>query len=204
MMTQATTSLTGPLGLPHGSIRGLLAIQIMLIFLLLLLLPGVDQPPIPLNMYFLLSLVMVFFVAHGKSIPYKGQAQPSPLWLPGGTLRALILLGIIGSMVYLIVKDPSRFARLNLDPAQLPNFKYYLGSLAGGFIVGHLLKKSPLPHGWAFQSFQGWVALISMGSLLVETILQVFVNQTLSEKLDLVTWQCIVTGVAAFYYGVRS
>ncbi|WP_020472155.1 hypothetical protein [Zavarzinella formosa] len=195
---------TTPLGLPPGSIRGLLAVQITTIFLLLLLVPEANQVPVPLNLYFLLSLVMVFFVAHGASIREKSDPSPSPLYLPGGTLRFLMLGGTIGALVYLGMNHPERFDRLTPDPGQFANWKFYLGSLAGGFFVGHLLKISPLPHGWAFQSFQAWVALIAMLSLVVETILQVFAKPSLVEKLDFVTWQCLVTGITAFYYGVRS
>ena len=110
----------------------------------------------------------------------------------------------VGTLVYLGMNHPGRLDRLTPNPEQFGNWKYYLGSLSGGFFLGHLLKVSPLPHGWAFQSFQAWVSLIAMMSLLVETILQVFVKTTLADKLDFVTWQCIVTGITAFYYGVRS
>ena len=81
----ATLNVRPPLGLPAGSIRGLLALQIVLIFWMLLLVT--QEIPIPLNLYFLLSLVMMFFVSHGKSIARRGEGVSSPLWLPGGSIR---------------------------------------------------------------------------------------------------------------------
>lgn len=203
-MSETHPAPSAPLGLPPGSVRGLLAIQITAIFLLLLVVPEEKVIPMPLNVYFLLSLVMVFFVAHGKTIHERSHPSPSPLYLPGGTLRLLILASVVGSVVYLGLKHPDRFDSLTPDPAQFANWKYYLGSLAGGFLLGHLLKIIPIRHGWAFQSFQAWSALIAMFSLLLETILQVFVKTTLADKLDFVVWQCAVIGISAFYYGVRS
>ena len=64
--------------------------------------------PIPLNLYFLLSLVMVFFVSHGKSIARKGDATPSPLWLPGGTLRFVILAGTAAVFAFVLFEHPDR------------------------------------------------------------------------------------------------
>src|SRR5262245_46274622 len=93
-----------PLGLPPGSIRGLLALQITIIFWVLLLVPNEKFVPIPLNLYFLLAVVMIFFVSHGKSIARKGEATPSPLWLPGGTLRFIILAGTAAVFAYVAIK----------------------------------------------------------------------------------------------------
>lgn len=196
--------LPTPLGLPPGSIRGLLAIQITAIFLLLLVVPVDKIIPMPLNVYFLMSLVMVFFVAHGSSIHSRDNPLPSPLYLPGGTLRFLILASVVGSVVYLGLKHPERFDSLTPDATQFAHWKHYLGSLAGGFFVGHLLKVIPIRHGWVFQSFQAWSALIAMFTLFLETILQVFVKTTLADKLDFVSWQCAVIAISAFYFGVRS
>jgi len=113
----ATVVPRPPLGLPPGSIRGLLAIQIAASFWMLLLAP--DDKKVPLNLYFLLSLVMVFFVAHGKSIARRAEPTPSPLWLPGGTLRFLIQAGTAAVFAFLAVKHPDRFERLTPKPEQL-------------------------------------------------------------------------------------
>lgn len=219
MSSSAPKAIT-PLGLPPGSIRALLAIQVVGIFLLLLLVPDSNKIPAPLNLYFLMPLVLVFFVAHGSSIHKKADKQPSPLYMPSGSIRFLILAGIVGTIGYIGVQHPERFDRLNPFPptelvlidagaqAEMTKlthvWKFYMASLAGGFILGYFIKVLPFAHGWAFQSFKAWVALIAMFSLFLETILQVFVKTTLVEKLDFVVWQCAVTAICSFYYGVRS
>lgn len=199
----ATVAPRPPLGLPPGSIRGLLAVQIVIIFWMLLLTPR-DDIQIPLNLYFLLSLVMVFFVAHGKSIARRSEPTPSPLWLPGGTLRLLLLAGTAAVLVYVYLNHPERLNRLTPNPDQLKNWKYYLGALGMGFFLGYGTRLLPFRHAWAFQSFQAWIAILAMAILFLEMVFQVIINWSLTRQLDAVAWQTIVTGVAAFYYGSRS
>jgi hypothetical protein len=198
----ATVAVRPPLGLPPGSIRGLLALQITVIFWMLLLTPTSVQ--IPLNLYFLLSLVMMFFVAHGKSIARRDEPTSSPLWLPGGTLRFLILAGTAAVLAYVYFKHPERLARLTPHPDQLANWRYYLAALGLGFILGYGTRILPFRHAWAFQSFQAWIAILAMAVMFIEMVFQVIVNWSLTEQLDPVAWQTIVTGTAAFYYGSRS
>ena len=76
-----------PLGLPPGSVRGMLSLMIMAMAWLLLLLPDSSSVTLPLNVYCLLPLVLLFFFSHGKSIADSSDPTPSPLYLPGGTLR---------------------------------------------------------------------------------------------------------------------
>src|SRR5438270_762422 len=129
-MTATAAAPRPPLGLPPGSIRGLLALQITIIFWMFLLAPAeraTEHGGIPLNMYFLLSLVMVFFVSHGKSIARRAEPTASPLWLPGGTLRFLILAGTAAVFAFVWIKHPDRLDLLTPDPSQLKNWKFYLG-----------------------------------------------------------------------------
>jgi hypothetical protein len=193
-----------PLGLPAGSIRGLLSLQIVITCWLLLLVPEHLAVVFPLNLYFLLCLVMVFVVSHGNSIARKSDPAPSPLYLPGGTLRLLIIGGTIASVVYTALNYPSRFDRLSPGADQMVHWLTYLACLAGGFTFGLAMKIMPFRNSWGFQTFQAWLALLSMGSLLLETILQVFVKTTIVQQLDFLTWQCIVTAVVAAYFGSRS
>src|SRR3954470_5861070 len=148
-MTATAAAPRPPLGLPPGSIRGLLALQITIIFWILLLAPKEDMErvkEIPLNLYFLLAMVMVFFVAHGKSIARRADPTPSPLWLPGGTLRFLILAGTAAVIAYVAVKHPDRLDRLTPNPEQLPDWKYYLAALAIGFVLGYATRILPFRH----------------------------------------------------------
>ena len=193
-----------PLGLPPGSIRGLLALQITIIFWVLLLVPNEKFVPIPLNLYFLLAMVMIFFVAHGKSIARKGESTPSPLWLPGGTLRFIILAGTAAVFVYVAIYHRDRFGRLTPNPEQLTHWKYYLGALGLGFVLGYGTRVLPFRHSWVFQAFQAWSAIIAMAILFLHMVFEVIINFSLDLAIDAVAWNTIVSGVVAFYFGSRS
>jgi len=199
----ATVVHRPPLGLPPGSIRGLLAIQITAIFWMFLLTPS-ETVRIPLNLYFLLALVLVFFVAHGKSIARRDEPTASPLWLPGGTLRFLVLAGTAAILVYVAVSHPERLDRLTPHPDQLKNWKSYLGGLGIGFFLGYGTRVLPFRHAWAFQAFQAWIAIIAMAILFLHIVFEVIVNFSLTVPIDAVAWQTAVTAIAAFYYGSRS
>ncbi len=109
-----------PLGLPPGSVRGILALMIMAMGWLLLLLPDSANVTIPLNLYCLLPLVILFFFSHGKSIADANDPDPSPLYLPGGTLRLLIVAGTVAVVVYLNLHHSDRlYQRLKPSPEQL-------------------------------------------------------------------------------------
>src|SRR5262245_57626585 len=200
----ATIAPRPPLGLPAGSIRGILAVQITVILWLLMLAPDDRPVQVPLNLYFLLSLVMVFFVAHGKSIARRDESTPSPLWLPGGTLRFIILAGTGAVFAYVAYAHPERMERLTPSPEQLKNWKYYLGALAIGFVLGYGTRILPFRHAWVFQAFQAWTAIIAMAIMFLEMVFQVIINISLTDRFDPVHWQTVVTGVVAFYYGSRS
>jgi hypothetical protein len=200
----ATAVARPPLGLPPGSIRGLLALQVTIIFWVLLLVPNERAVPIPLNLYFLLATVMVFFVSHGKSIARRGEPTPSPLWLPGGTLRFVILAGTAAVLAFVAVQHPDRFARLTPNPDQLPHWRYYLGALGIGFVLGYGTRILPFRHSWMFQAFQAWTAIIAMAILFLHMVFEVIINFSLDIPIDAVAWNTIVTGIVAFYFGSRS
>lgn len=200
----ATVAPRPPLGLPPGSIRGLLSLQITIIFWILLLAPNENAVPVPLNLYFLLAMVMIFFVSHGKSIARKSDPTPSPLWLPGGTLRFLILAGTAAVVAYVAVKHPDRLERLTPNPDQLPNWKYYLAAIGLGFVLGYGTRILPFRHAWMFQAFQAWIAIIAMAILFLHMVFEVIINFNLPNAIDPVAWNTIVTGIVAFYFGSRS
>ena len=195
-----------PLGLPPGSVRAILTFQIVGLFWLLLLIPDDRAVPIPLYLYFLLAMVMIFFVSHGKSIAKKADASPSPLWMPGGSIRFLLLAGTAAVIAYIGFSAPDRFSRLDVTPGQLAHWKSYMGALVIGFFVGFAIHVMPFRHSWSYQSFQAWIAILAMLSMVLDMILQAFIKTSLTERIGdgFVVWQTIVTAITAFYFGSRS
>ncbi len=199
-----------PLGLPPGSIRGIMAIQIALVFWILLLTPTPADSekaiPIPLNLYFMIALVMIFFVSHGKSIARRGESSlASPLWLPTGTFRLIILAGTAAVFAFLILKHPDHLDRLTPSPEQIAiGWRYYLSALVIGFVIGLLVRIMPFRHGWLYQSFQAWSAIIAMSLLFLDMIFRVFINEALPRPIEALPWGTALTGVVSFYYGSRS
>ena len=94
------------MALPAGSIRGLLALQIAIIFWILLIVPSDPERriPIPLNLYFLHAMVMMFFVSHGKSIAKRGEPSRRRCGFPAARFRFILLAGTIA-----VVRRTSRF-----------------------------------------------------------------------------------------------
>ena len=90
--------------------------------------------------------------------------------------------------------------------AQLEYWKYYVGGLLIGFFLGYAVRVLPFRNSYGYQSFQAWIAILAMLSLVVDMIFQVFISTTLVEKLGIgqVYWQTAVTGIVAFYYGSGS
>src|SRR5262249_22269097 len=98
------------LGLPAGSIRAILALLVTGMISLLIALPPHDPPRvIPPYLFYLLFIAVVhFFAAHGHSIRHF-RGSPSPLYLPRGLVRLLIIAALSGSVAYAMVRDQPAF-----------------------------------------------------------------------------------------------
>jgi hypothetical protein len=195
-----------PLGLPAGSVRATLALMIAGLFWLLMALP--DSFPadehVPLFLYVLLGLIMLFFGAHGHTIG-KHLTGHSPLYLPAGVLRAILILGTAGEMVWLYYSHPDRlFSRLTPDPAQVSQWPALVLSAFGGFAFGYVLRKGPWRRSPGFQDLLATVSLLAMLGLVVETIWIIFVNPSLENRKDPFILETILTAIVSFYYGARS
>ena len=83
--------LRHPLGLPAGSVRATLSTFVAALFWTIMLLPNEKNIPIPLFLYFLTALILLFFFSHGKTIGTN--EERSPWGLPRGTFRFLIIAG---------------------------------------------------------------------------------------------------------------
>lgn len=204
----ATAPVRHPYGLPAGSVRALLVLEILVPFWLVLAFPQeqtLNPNPMPLFLYFLLGLVLVFYAAHGNSIATMGSAQASPWHLPRGFFRVGILALTVIVAGYRLYTQRERTLELLTPTAnQLAQWPELLLALSAGFGLGWLLRLGPWRRSPWFQDVQASISLVAMLGLAVEAILHLFISPTLGQALDLPLWEAILTGIVAFYFGVRS
>jgi hypothetical protein len=198
--------------MPAGSVRALLALSVLGLMWLLALRPvlgkTVGEVKLPMEFIYLQMLMVLivahYYAAHGGTI----RAAPggrSPLGLPRGSVRFLLLAGYLGLAAYLW--------RNNTDfevPARGP-FLLLITLLLSGFFLGHLLTAvvravsgGILPA--AFQDVQAWIGLLAVIALGVIFVIQIFINPSLKpiEQIEPATLEAILAGLVGFYFGARS
>jgi hypothetical protein len=194
------------LGLPAGSVRAVLALIISGMISLLIALPPKDPPwQIPAYLFYLLFIAVAhFFAAHGHSI---GQARgPSPLHLPRGTVRLLILAMLVGSVTFAMLRDQAAFLdQMTYTLRKIPDQPYLPVVVLSGFFVGVIVRavvsherRSP-----AMQDIEAWFALISVLLICIDALIKFVINPSMWEQVDLPTWEAIIAAVIAFYFGER-
>jgi hypothetical protein len=204
-MTNGVVIQQYPLGLPPGSVRAVLSLMITIQFWVLLVLPDSARVPVPINLYLLMSLVVMFFLSHGKSIAERSDPVPSPLYLPGGTVRFIIIAGTIALVAYLWTNHPERLSdRLKPAPDQIAFWPTIVAAYAGGFLLGFVLRHMPFRHNWLFQAFMAWLSFIAVFMLLIEIFVQAFINPKIEEKFDMRMYEAVVTAIVSCYFGTRS
>jgi hypothetical protein len=198
-----------PLGLPAGSVRALLTLLIVGLVWTLMLVPRDEAAGIPLYLYYLLFLALGhFFAAHGHSIAGPQTGPASPLYLPGGTLRALIVLGfaaVLGWRYY------SQRGFEGLKPTDLDQAPYLFAVLVAAFLFGVILSRignrwlaGPAGPPYWFQDILAWLALLAGIGLSAEVIIHLVINPTLATPLQLPQWQAVLTALVGLYFGARS
>lgn len=194
-----------PLKLPPGSVRSLLALLIGGMFWLLLLFSE-EAEKIPLHIYFLLALLMLFTVSHGKSMAYTERDDvQNPLWLPRWFFRAIIVIGFVATLGWRIYDNPDQLQRfLTPSPEQMKQWPWLLAALAGGFVFGRLLASGPWQNYPMFRDIQAWIAVLAMLGLGAEILIITVIDSSVPQQLDLPLWRSILTGIVACYFGVRS
>lgn len=185
--------------------RALLALMTCGLYWVLVLLPEEKAVPIPLFLYFLLSLILVFFVAHGSTIGRAAGSGRSPCHLPKGTFRVLIVVGTAAAVgwAYYAHRD-ELIKRLTPQPDQLDQWPFLLLSLAGGFFAGHLLGAGPWRRTAMFQDGLATVSLLCMFGLVIDTLVILFINPSVETKLRLHVLEYCLTAAIALYFGARS
>jgi hypothetical protein len=203
------------LGLPAGSIRALLAFLVLGVLWLLALFGGrgpgetVATGKVPLDFiylqYVMILILAHFFAAHGNTIG-RHVSPRSPLGLPSGSVRFLLLAGYVGLIVWLF------YNRREFELAPEGNLLLPL-VLVSGFIVGFVVTKLVLaasPGGqlpfW-FQDVQAWFALLAVIGLAIITIIHLFINPSITDltnRFGTATLETIVAAIVGFYFGARS
>ncbi len=203
------------LGLPAGSIRAVLALLVLAVLWLLALFANratgerfALEKPVPIDFiylqYVMILILAHFFGSHGNTIG-KHVSQRSPLGLPSGSVRFVLLAGYLGLIVWLFYNrrefesSPEGYLTLPLV-------------LVGGFIVGFLATKlvlagsseGQLPY-W-YQDVQAWFALLAVIGLVIVTIVHLFILPNIEDSLKFGTTklETVVAAVVGFYFGARS
>jgi hypothetical protein len=197
------------LGLPAGSIRALHTLTVVVLVCLPLVLPGREGQKIPIRPYLVYLLFLAlghFYAAHGKSISLRGADQPSPWHLPAGFFRTLCFLLLLATFSYCRWFQPAELEQqLRRSLELLPQQPFLPLVILAGFFLGilaHLLlgeQRSP----WA-QDLQAWLSLIAGLLLAIDALIRLVIEPSLPAGLDLPTWEGLLAGVVAFYFGERS
>jgi hypothetical protein len=193
------------LGLPAGSVRALLAFMVLgLLWALAYFTSEKDLPVTFIYLQYLMVLILAhYFASHGSSI---GQAHGrSPLGLPSGSVRLLLLGGFAGLVVFLY-RTNREFNPMASVPVMLPLI------MLSAFFVGYIMTKTvhKLSGGqgeppW-FQDILAWVALIAMIGLATLVLLHGVIHVSLPAELhvDSTYWETTVAAIVGFYFGARS
>jgi len=200
------------LGLPAGSVRALLAFMVLGVLWLLALYGMTPNGQIPVAFvylqYVMILILAHFFAAHGNTIG-KHVSPRSPLGLPSGTVRFLLLAGYLGLVAWLI------YNRREFEQSPSGNLVLPL-VLVSGFFIGFIVTKlvragsgDQLPF-W-FQDVQAWFALLAALGLTVITIVYVFMLPSIQDpslrdsvRSGMPTIETTVAAVVGFYFGARS
>jgi hypothetical protein len=189
-----------PLGLPAGSIRALLSIGIAGAFMLYLSHPKATH--VPLYLHLMTFGLFLFFASHGRTI---GTGQHSPLYMPKGTLRFIIVLSILGVVGWQLWQDPDELIkRMRPKDVELDAWAMLFGCTTGGFFLGWLTARGPWRSWPAFQDFLAWVALLALLLMLAEALWKGFVDPNGIKLENRNLWEAILLAVVSFYFGTRS
>jgi hypothetical protein len=196
------------LNMPAGSVRAILAFGVLgMLWLLVLYYVNQDKKLPLLFIYLQVLMVLIlghYFTAHGNTIG-RHISTRSPLGLPPGTVRLLLIVGYGGMALYLY-NHHGQF-----EFPQKGDFILLLGLLLGGYVVGNIL--THMIHGvnddelpsW-YQDFQAWLALLSVICMAVLMIYRVLIDPQLPEdlKVGAVPVDATLAAVVGFYFGSRS
>jgi hypothetical protein len=206
------------LGLPAGSIRALLALGVLgyLWMLLYLMITGKGDDDAHvlmrqqaslsfLYMQCLMVLILAhFFSAHGHTIGGT-VSRRSPLGLPAGTMRVLLLAGYLGLAAWAYSQE----VKFNLPETAplVPMLAILMTGYLVGYIVSHVMRflsGGGLP-GW-FQDVQAWFAMLGLVLFGVVLLVRLVINTSVpfESQIGLGGVEAILAAIVGFYFGSRS
>ncbi len=200
------------LNLPAGSIRATHVLGVVGLVCAIILIPPREPDHIvaipPYLIYLTFLLLGHFFAAHGVTIATRDDPAPSPLHLPGGVVRILVVLALAGSIGWKLYVDPDGLeAQYELSLDELKKQPYMPLVILCGFILGvviHGIVVRESPPAW--QDLRAWISVLALVGLGIAAVIHLFVQTTLNSELvrSMPLWESILGGLIAFYFGARS
>jgi hypothetical protein len=198
------------LGLPAGSVRAAHVLGIVALICAIILIPprapNVATIP-PYLIYLLFIMLGHYFASHGVTIATRDDPAPSPLFLPGGLVRFLIILALCGTVGWKLYSDELGFEeQFKKSVKALENDPFLpliiLGAFFGGVIVRWVVGRINPPA--ALQDFEAWLSLMALVVLFIAGIIHLGVNLSIPEIPDWPVWEACVGAIIAFYFGERT
>ena len=195
------------LGLPAGSVRAAHVLAITGVVCALLLIPARDYVGLPPYLVYLVFLMVGhYFAAHGVTIATREERTASPLHLPGGVVRALVIAALALTIGWKCYSDPAglkvQFEKsLDLLRAEPTIPLVVLAGFFLGALVRLLIGRTPRA---AWQDFEAWVSLIALLGIGAAAVIHLVIVPTLESDLYLPNWEAALGGIVAFYFGERS
>jgi hypothetical protein len=197
------------LNLPAGSIRATHVLGVVALICAIMLVPAQGGEPVaipPYLIYLLFILLGHFFAAHGVTIASRDDPAASPLYLPGGMVRALVVLALAGTIGWKLYSDePGLIAQYEKSLDELKTQPYMPLVILGGFLVGVMVRVvvgREAPRAW--QDFEAWVSVIALVGLGIAALNHLVIQTTVSVPFGMPMWESILGGIIAFYFGARS
>lgn len=200
-----------PLGLPRGSVRAVLAFLVLGTVWALLLIPAEKiRDGIPPYLFYLTFLIVGSYFSSRAGTPHpKITGEPQPLFLPRGTIRALIILGFVGACTIGYHHDHRFFEKIHLGhiaAAPLLPFvlfgSFFLGVVVNALAGWVLMRPGGMPT-W-YQDVLAWVSVLAVFGLAFDVIYQLVIVPHSASSSELPQWHGILAGIVAFYFGART
>lgn len=197
------------LGLPAGSVRALHVLIIVGLTCAIIAWPGETAAIIPAYLIYLLFLMLGhYFASHGVSIASRDSGLSSPLYLPGGTVRLLVMLALGGAIGWKLYQNPDALRQqFEASVRALAEQPILPALILGGFFVGVVLRGivgRTNPPQW-LQDFEAWISILALVGLGAAAVIHLIIQPSLEVPLlPLPMWEGILGAVIAFYFGERS